>query len=177
MDAAHFTMLTSLGYLWSVLVCWVRSMAGRKRHSVLGALNACTLNLITVTTDLTVNSDTMKQLLVKLHATKKTAGDKLVLILDNARYQHCAAVKEFASELGITLEFLPGYSPHLNLIERVWKFVRATALKNRFFENFGAWSAAVDGCIEDMNSGRHDAALKSLLTWNFQTFEIDKIKI
>ena len=33
------------------------------------------------------------------------------------------------------LEFLPGYSPHLNLIERVWKFIRATALKNRFLED------------------------------------------
>lgn len=170
-------MLTSLGYIWSVLVCWVRSMPGRKRHSVLGALNACTLKLITVTTDQTVNSDTMKQLLIKLQATKKVTTEKLVLILDNARYQHCTAVRESALELGITLEFLPGYSPHLNLIERVWKFIRATALKNRFFEDLGAWSAAIDGCINDMNSGLHDAPLKSLLTWNFQTFNIDKIKI
>jgi transposase len=48
-------------------------------------------------------------------------GTKTVIILDNARYQHCAAVKQWAEELGITLEFLPGYSPHLNLIERVWE--------------------------------------------------------
>jgi transposase len=176
-DAAHFTMLTSLGYVWSVLVCWVRAMAGRKRHSVLGALNALTMKLITVTTDKTVNSETMKDLLLKLHATKTETCSKLVLILDNARYQHCAAVKELALELGISLEFLPGYSPHLNLIERVWKFIRKTALHNRFYNSLDGWAAAIDGCIDDMNSGVHDAALKKLLTWNFQTFDIDKIKV
>jgi transposase len=152
-------------------------MPGRKRHSVLGALNALTLQMVTVTTDKTVNSETMKDLLSKLHATKTAACSKLVLILDNARYQHCAAVKEKALELGISLEFLPGYSPHLNLIERCWKFIRAKALKNRFFENLEAWSLAIDGCVDEMNAGVHNAALTSLLTWNFQTFKIDKIKV
>jgi transposase len=176
-DAAHFTMLTGLSYLWSLVTCWVKSMAGRKRHSVLGALNAVTLQMITITTAATVNSETMKALLVKLAKTKTAACDKVVLILDNARYQHCAVVKELAQELGITLEFLPGYSPHLNLIERVWKFIRTTAINNRYFESYEAWAAAIDGCIDEMNSGVHSAALKSLLTWNFQTFEIDKIKV
>lgn len=174
-DAAHFTMLTGLSYLWSVMVCWVRSMAGRKRHSVLGALNALTLQLVTVTTDKTVNSESMKDLLGKLKQAVGDTSAKVVIILDNARYQHCAAVKEHAQSLGITLEFLPGYSPHLNLIERVWKFIRKTALNNRFFSDFEQWSQAIDQCVDDMNSGKHAAALKSLLTWNFQIFNIDKI--
>ncbi len=170
-------MLTGLSYLWSVMVCWVRSMAGRKRHSVLGALNALTLQLVTVTTDKTVNSETMKELLGKLKQTVGDTSAKIVIILDNARYQHCAAVKEYAQSLGITLEFLPGYSPHLNLIERVWKFIRKTALNNRFFSDFEQWSQAIDQCVDDMNSGKHETALESLLTWNFQTFNIDKIII
>lgn len=176
-DAAHFTMLTGLSYLWSVLVCWVRSMAGRKRHSVLGALNALTLKMVTVTTDKTVNSETMKELLLKLRAAAGETSSRVVVILDNARYQHCAAVKEFAQALRIALEFLPGYSPHLNLIERVWKFIRKTALNNHYFSDFNLWGKAIDDCILDMNSGKHDAALKSLLTLNFQTFDIDKIII
>lgn len=176
-DAAHFTMLTGLGYLWSVAVCWVRSMSGRKRHSVLGALNAVTRKVISVTTDKTVTSETMKELLVKLHAATHDAGSKVVVILDNARYQHCQAVMEFAKELGIQLAFLPGYSPHLNLIERVWKFIRKTAVNNRYFTDFEHWSKAIDDCLLDINNGKHDAALKSLLTLKFQSFNIDKIRV
>lgn len=152
-------------------------MAGRKRHSVLGALNALTYQLVTVTTDKTVNSETMKELLTKLKEVVGDTSAKVVIILDNARYQHCAAVKEYAQSLGIILEFLPGYSPHLNLIERVWKFIRKSALNNRYFCDFALWSEAIDQCVDDMNSGKHAAALKSLLTWNFQTFKIDKIII
>ena len=75
------------------------------------------------------------------------------------------------------MEFLPGYSPYLNLIKRVWKFIRKTALNNRFFSDFEQWNQVIDQCVDDMNSGKHAAALKSLLTWNFQTFNIDKIRV
>ena len=40
----------------------------------------------------------------------------------HARYQH-NAVKALATQLGITPLFLPSYSPNLNLIERLWKFI------------------------------------------------------
>ena len=48
----------------------------------------------------------------------------ITLVLDNARYQRNAAVKALADQLGITLLFLPSYSPNLNLIERLWKFIK-----------------------------------------------------
>lgn len=44
-------------------------------------------------------------------------------------------VKQIAAELDITLLFLPPYSPNLNLIERLWKFVKKRALNNRYYEN------------------------------------------
>lgn len=47
-DAAHFVMLPFLGYLYSLTVRYVKSAGGRKRFSVLGALNAVTKELITV---------------------------------------------------------------------------------------------------------------------------------
>ena len=49
-------------------------------------------------------------------------------MLDNARYQRCALVQDLARSLGIELLFLPSYSPNLNLIERVWRFVRKQVL-------------------------------------------------
>jgi transposase len=48
----------------------------------------------------------------------KYGAAPITLVLDNARYQRCVAVMEFASSKGIELLFLPSYSPNLNLIER-----------------------------------------------------------
>lgn len=49
-----------------------------------------------------------------------------------ARYQRCALVQDLASSLKIELLFLPGYSPNLNLIERLWKFVKKECLAARY---------------------------------------------
>ena len=45
-------------------------------------------------------------------------------LLDNARYQKCALGIELAQSLNIELLYLTAYSPNLNLIERLWKFVK-----------------------------------------------------
>jgi len=50
------------------------------------------------------------------------------LVLDNARYQKCHLVQNLAATLNIELLFLPTYSPNLNLIERLWKFVKKKCL-------------------------------------------------
>ena len=55
----------------------------------------------------------------------------VTLVLDNARYQRCLLVQDVAKELGIELLFLPSYSPNLNLIERLWKFVKKEVLNSR----------------------------------------------
>ena len=48
---------------------------------------------------------------------KEIYAKPIVLVLDNAKYQHCNAVKQKAQELGITLLFLPSYSPNLNILK------------------------------------------------------------
>jgi transposase len=60
---------------------------------------------------------------------------KIVIILDNARYNHAKDVKILAEKLWIKLLFLPPYSPNLNLIERVWKFLKKV-LKNQYTSTF-----------------------------------------
>jgi len=51
MDAAHCVFAPLLGYLWSLSRRFVRAPAGRKRFNVLGARNAITPEVITVTHD------------------------------------------------------------------------------------------------------------------------------
>lgn len=98
---------------------FVKSGAGRQRFNVLGALNAVTHELVTVTNDTYINAQSVCDLLYKLAALGLTIP--ITLVLDNARYQKCALVVELAQSLNIELLYLTTYSPNLNLIERLMK--------------------------------------------------------
>ena len=43
---------------------------------------------------------------------------------------------DVAGFLGIELLYLPSYSPHLNLIERLWRFVRVGVLVLKVLRRF-----------------------------------------
>ncbi len=65
-------------------------------------------------------------------------GKKVHLVLDNARYRKCRIVQELAGQLEIQLEYIPPYSPNLNLIERVWKFVKGE-ISSKYYDDFDAF--------------------------------------
>lgn len=117
MDAAHFVLAPFLGFLWLVARIFIPAPSGRQRFNVLGALNAITHEMITVTNDTYITSQSVSALLEKIAALY--TGIPISIFLDNARYQRCALVIEKARNLNIELCFLPSYSPNLNLIERV----------------------------------------------------------
>ena len=167
-DAAHFVFGTFLCCLWSFARVFVRAASGRQRFNVLGAWNAVTRELIAVTNTTVVNTETMCELLRKI-ATLGLVGP-ITLVLDNARYQHNAAVKVLAEQLGITLLFLPSYSPNLNLIERLWKFIKRRALYGRYHPTFADFQAAVQETLDGLTT-THAEPLKTLMTLKFQRFE------
>jgi transposase len=167
-DAAHFVMGSFLCCVWCLARYMIRGGSGRQRYSVLGAWNAVANELVSITTAATVNADTIVALLRKIAALGLTGPVRLVM--DNARYQHCALVMDLAKSLNITLLFLPSYSPNLNLIERLWKFVKKKALYARHYNNFDAFRGAIDGCLSKAAT-EHKNELKTLMTHNFQTFE------
>lgn len=167
-DAAHFVLQPFLGFLWSFTRLFIKAPSGRQRFNVLGALHATTRQLVTVTNTDYVNSDTVATLLRQLAGA---FGDlPITVVLDNARYQHCHFIKTLAADLGIELLFLPPYSPNLNLIERLWKFVKKQCLYSHYYETFADFRHAIEDCLADV-PGKHAPSLASLLTLNFQTFE------
>jgi transposase len=167
-DAAHFVLAPFLGFLWSFTRVFVKAPAGRKRFNVLGALNAITHELITVTNDTYINAESVCELLYKLAALNLSVP--ITLVLDNARYQKCALVFALAKSLNIELLYLPAYSPNLNLIERLWKFVKKECLYSQYYADFSAFKDAIVKCLSETHT-THKQALDSLLTLKFQTFE------
>jgi len=166
-DAAHFVHRAYLGFLWCFARTFICSPSGRKRFNVLGAVNAVTKEIITITNETYINSETICQLLFKLN--NLGLNIPITLILDNAKYQKCKLVQDYAKNLGIQLCYLPSYSPQLNLIERFWKFIRNECLYSKYYANFADFKSAIFNCIETANTDKKEK-LKSLLALNFQTF-------
>lgn len=168
MDASHFVLAPFLGFLWCFTRVFIQAPAGRQRFNVLGALNAITHELIIVTNDTYINAESVCELLRKL--ADLHLGMPMTIFLDNAKYQKCALVIDLAHNLNIELCYLPAYSPNLNLIERLWKFVKKECLYSHYYADFASFKQAISDCLSQTNT-THQQALASLLTLRFQTFE------
>jgi len=154
-----------LGFLWCFQRVFVRAPSGRKRFNVLGALNAVTHELILVTNETYITADSVCALLAKLAQLGLTVP--ISVVMDNASYQRCAKVLLAAAELGIELVFLPPYSPNLNLIERLWRFVRGECLYGQYYATFKEFKGAIETCLHE-TGGHHRQALAQLMTLKFQ---------
>lgn len=80
-------------------------------------MNAITKDILTVENEEYKNAESVGELIIKVHRNRNC--DKVTIVLDNAKYQTCKAIAEFAKELNIDLLFLPPYFPNLNIIKRL----------------------------------------------------------
>ncbi len=169
MDASHFVHGHFLTALWCLVRVFIPSASGRKRFNVLGALNAITKEVITFCNTTNINTESVCKLLDKI---KATCGDviPITIVLDNASYQRNKAVMAHAASLGIELLFLPSYSPNLNLIERLWKFVKKECLYGKYYATFEEFKAAIEACLSETDK-KHKNKLHTLLNLKFHFFE------
>ena len=169
-DAAHFVMGSFLGYLWCVVRIFIPSSSGRKRYNVLGALDAITHQLITVCNETYINAISVCELLQKIRDTSVGAFP-VTLVMDNAKYQKCEMVKKFAEKMNIELLFLPSYSPNLNLIERLLRWVRSDCLNNKYYERFDEFKDAINQSLQKISTGEIKEEMDSLLRLKFQLYD------
>jgi transposase len=172
--------------LWGlelVYACWLlvgqRFLAGmgsgRKRLNILGAY--CPDDQEYLDLRLTrdnINGEQFVNLLRLLRAAHPEA-ERFVLYLDRAKYYGAPVVKAWLHRHPeFELEPLPTYSPNLNLIERLWKFVRKGAL-SRWHPTFEAMQAAVSGVLDYLEDYREELA--TLMVEEFHIVEKQEIPV
>ncbi len=167
LDASHFVMgCDFLGHIYGKTRRLVRTFSGRRRYNVLGALDYVSKKIHTVTNDTYITATEVCAMLRQIAFEYK--GLPVHLVLDNARYQKCAAVQELAEELGIALEYIPPYSPNLNLIERVWKFTKGE-LRSKYYGDFDSFREKIDSTICS-TSGSNKSKIDKLIGKGIQLF-------
>jgi transposase len=146
----------------------IKSNSGRKRISVMGAFNIKDFKLITNITEQKCNAIRVIELFIKIRK-RYDKYQKIVVVLDNAAYNHARIVKRFAEENNIILMYLPPYSPNLNIIERLWKFSKKHLVHNKCYNVFNLFEKEVKIFYE--NIYKFNGELKSILNMKFQILE------
>lgn len=79
---------------------------------------------------------------------------KIIIVLDNAKVHHAKMLEELLEELkeNIQFEFLPPYSPNLNHIEFLWKWLKSTVINNRFHRNVAEIKKSVSSFLNTVAS-------------------------
>jgi transposase len=143
------------------------SNTGRNRFTVIWAVNPQTCQTSFVTTTGMCNQEVVKLLIDEICKDYKSDIEnwkKIYLILDNARYQRAKEVTLYAEKMKVELCFLPPYCPHLNVIERLRKWLKKK-LRNRYIPLFTEFCDIITDIMKSTQNNVSE--LSSLLAMNF----------
>jgi transposase len=169
LDPTHQVYNAVNGYCWQEKgesgTKTVLANSGRKRITILGAINAVSLKPTTLITEDNCDKEMIKQLLREIRKDYQNKG-KIYIFLDNARYSWNKEVRAEAKSLKMKLIFLPAYSPNLNLIERLWKFLKKKIRKNIYYNTFKKFKKAIFDFFKNIE--QYKTELKKILTLKFE---------
>lgn len=166
-----------------VFSCWllvgqrflVGMGGGRKRLNVLGAY--CPDDQEYLDLRLTRDNINGEQFinLLRLLRERHPEAMRFILYLDNAAYYGKPVVQEWLRRhREFQLEPVPPYSPNVNLIERLWKFLKQKAL-SRWHKTFEAMQEAVSEVLDHLDKYRDE--LTTLMVDKFHIIEKQEIPV
>ena len=168
MDGTHplHNPILQYGWIKKGTEKYIETNTGRNRLNINGAYNVEGKNVV-AREDESVNAQSTVKLLKQLLDLQPKG--KLYIILDNARYYRSKIVKEFLNNnTRLKFVFLPPYSPNLNLIERVWKFVKKKVSYNKYYENFSVFRNKFLYRLNNLETFEDE--LETLMVEKFQLF-------
>lgn len=165
-DASHpqHNNMPFYGWIYKGEEKTIKTNSGRTRLNLNGALNLEDMEII-ILSEKTINTHAMMRLILTI-AEKQPTGE-IYLIVDNASYNHSYELHLFLTDHPrVHLNYLPAYSPNLNIIERLWKFFHSKH-HDLYIEKFKEFEQTVLSFFQHIH--QYDSELKSLLTDSFQT--------
>lgn len=117
--------------------------SGRSRLNLSGAVDIISHRVI-FQADQTLNADATIAFFQKIEAAYPDKN-KIHVFCDNARYYKNKLVQGYLESSKIALHFLPPYSPNLNPIERLWKWMKERVIYNTYYPEFDEFKSAVLG--------------------------------
>ena len=141
---------------------------GRQRININGAMNAQDPTETYVDYTDSVNAQSTQRVIEHILEANKNSK-RIYLVSDNAKYYKNTKLQEFLKlNPKIKWVFLPSYSPNLNLIERLWKFMRKEVINGYYYDTFDKFKIQIENFFNHLKI--HESDLKSLITMNFQLY-------
>lgn len=151
MDGVHPSHNVQLGYGWirKGTEKLVPSNTGRARLNLTGAIDIVSHEIV-IQEDATLNAEATIRFFQKL---EQSHPDKscIHVFCDNAPYYRNKNVKAHIETSKIKLHFLPPYSPNLNPIERLWKWMKEVVVYNTYYGEFDDFRDAVIGFFRSLS--------------------------
>lgn len=131
--------------------CWVqkgeektiKTNSGRSRLNIQGAYDAAAINVVSMFSK-TIDAIAVMAFFDKIQTTYAWAT-RIYFICDNAKYYKNKDVRVYLKQPGCKVKviFLPSYSPNLNFIERLWKYMRQKVIGVKYREKFPQFEADI----------------------------------
>jgi len=123
---------------------------GRQRLNLNGAYNPISSEVFIIESE-KVNTQSTIILFDKIQLNYKDK-EYIYLFTDNARYYLSKDLKNYLKDSRIVMMHLPPYSPNLNLIERLWKFMRKKVINSKYYPNFSGEGGFKESILNFFNS-------------------------
>lgn len=169
-DAVHPMHNTKSEYGWILRGedFEIPANSGRGRLNINGAINVLNPTEVYIHEDARINAQSNISLLNQI--IEAHPESKIRVFSDNARYNHSRILKDWLSEHPqIIFSHIPAYSPNLNPIERLWKFMKKTVINSYYYETFVEFKEQVLNFFKNID--QYEEKLKTLITTNFKISE------
>lgn len=124
--------------------------SGRSRLNLSGAIDMVSHKVI-IQADKTLNAASTISFFQRIEIAYPDKS-KVHIFCDNAKYYKNHLVQEYLKTSKIELHFLPSYSPNLNPIERLWKWMKERVIYNCYYPEFEEFKSAIFGFFSLLSS-------------------------
>jgi transposase len=146
-DEARFGTHTKIGYGWFKKGerTPVKVKIGYKALYVYGAISARNGSHFSASFG-SVNTECMNAFLKML--SENYIDQKIAIIMDGARWHKS---KDLEVPKNVDIILLPPYSPELNPVERLWRYLKQNVLRNRLFETLESLELSLQAFINSLH--------------------------